>query len=85
MDDVVAEVGEPEGEKMKEVESCVLPIDAHAERIVSHVKENRVTVIHGETGCGKSSRVPLILLKAMRVSRVLFVCARARACDGRPS
>ena len=41
-----------------------LPIDAHADKIAEHVARHRVTVIHGETGCGKSSRVPLILLEA---------------------
>ena len=40
---------------------ATLPIDAHADRIVAHVLKHRVTVIHGETGCGKSRRVPLML------------------------
>ena len=61
---------------------CVLPIDAHADRIVAHVRAHPVTVIHGETGCGKSSRVPLILLEAtpeakMFVSQPRRIAARA--------
>ena len=64
---------------------AALPIDAHSDRIVAHVREHRVTVIHGETGCGKSSRVPLILLAAqpdakMFVSQPRRIAARA-LCD----
>eukprot|EP00929_Paragymnodinium_shiwhaense_P006097 TRINITY_DN10892_c0_g1_i2.p1 TRINITY_DN10892_c0_g1~~TRINITY_DN10892_c0_g1_i2.p1 ORF type:complete len:3538 (+),score=1283.55 TRINITY_DN10892_c0_g1_i2:605-10615(+) len=35
-----------------------LPIDEHQEAIVRAVRERRVVCIQGETGCGKSSRVP---------------------------
>ena len=42
----------------------VLPVDAHADEIVSLVAAHRVTFIAGETGCGKSSGVPLILRDA---------------------
>ena len=40
-----------------------LPIDAHREEILAHVRNNRVTVIHGETGSGKSSRLPMMLVE----------------------
>eukprot|EP01036_Dinobryon_divergens_P034678 gene34678-44844_t len=43
--------------------SNALPIDAFREEILHRVNRDRVTVIHGETGCGKSSRVPAILLE----------------------
>ena len=33
-----------------------LPIDAHRSEILAHIAANSVTVIHGMTGCGKSSR-----------------------------
>lgn len=46
------------------VDRMVLPIDAHEDRILENVAKNRVTIIHGETGCGKSSRVPVMLLSA---------------------
>eukprot|EP00439_Symbiodinium_sp_Y106_P034567 s2406_g4.t1 len=36
----------------------VLPIDEHRDEIVRTIRERRVTCIQGETGCGKSSRVP---------------------------
>jgi hypothetical protein len=29
----------------------------------THTQRDRVTIIHGETGCGKSSRLPIILLE----------------------
>jgi HrpA-like RNA helicase len=41
-----------------------LPIDEHQFKILENIQNNRVTIIHGETGCGKSSRVPVMLLNA---------------------
>ena len=41
--------------------STGLPIDAYREEILHRVGRDRVTIIHGETGCGKSSRLPAIL------------------------
>ncbi|KAJ6808669.1 zinc finger CCCH domain-containing protein 4 [Iris pallida] len=40
-----------------------LPVMALREKIVEKIQENRVTLIVGETGCGKSSQVPLFLLE----------------------
>ena len=40
-----------------------LPVDAHEGAILAAVGTHRVTIIQGETGCGKSSRVPLMLLR----------------------
>lgn len=51
-------------EEPKKVERAVLPIDEHEEDILTAVETQRVTIIHGETGCGKSSRVPVMLLRA---------------------
>lgn len=48
----------------KTVERVELPIDKHEEMILENIQRNRVTIIHGETGCGKSSRVPIMLLQA---------------------
>ncbi|CAK0868541.1 unnamed protein product, partial [Prorocentrum cordatum] len=42
-----------------------LPIDALGEAIAAHVARNRVTFVTGQSGCGKSVRVPLLLLKAV--------------------
>ena len=44
----------------------VLPIDEHKVRILDHINTHRVTIIQGETGCGKSSRVPVILFEGAR-------------------
>ncbi|GLU16850.1 hypothetical protein SLE2022_332590 [Rubroshorea leprosula] len=40
-----------------------LPVMAFKEKIVEKIMENRVTLIVGETGCGKSSQVPQFLLE----------------------
>jgi HrpA-like RNA helicase len=42
----------------------VLPIDDHREDILNAIKTQRVTIIQGGTGSGKSSRVPCFLLRA---------------------
>ncbi|VVB03643.1 unnamed protein product [Arabis nemorensis] len=41
-----------------------LPIMAMKKRIIEKILENRVTLIVGEPGCGKSSQVPQFLLEA---------------------
>lgn len=38
--------------------SDVLPIDAFRDEIINRIARDRVTIIHGETGCGKSSCLP---------------------------
>ena len=51
-------------EKEKEAHTVdILPIDAHKDEILARIASDRVTIIHGETGCGKSSRLPLMLLE----------------------
>ncbi|KAH9608923.1 hypothetical protein KSS87_002782 [Heliosperma pusillum] len=52
-----------------------LPIMAMREKIVDKIMENRVTLIVGETGCGKSSQVPLFLREA---NMVPVVCTQPR-------
>lgn len=46
------------------LEKAPLPIDAFEGQIVKTVQENSVVVIAAETGAGKSTKVPLMLLKA---------------------
>ena len=41
-----------------------LPIDEHQQEILESIRRNRITIIQGETGCGKSTRIPCMILKA---------------------
>ncbi|XP_034559393.1 ATP-dependent RNA helicase DHX30 isoform X2 [Notolabrus celidotus] len=43
--------------------SVELPVDAHRQRVVSAIQSSRVVVIDGETGCGKTTRIPRFLLE----------------------
>lgn len=47
----------------KPVSQDILPIDAYKEEILYRIDRDRVTIIQGETGCGKSSRIPVMLLE----------------------
>ncbi|XP_075524079.1 DExH-box ATP-dependent RNA helicase DExH8 isoform X1 [Primulina tabacum] len=70
-----------------------LPIMALRSKIIDKIMENRVTLIVGETGCGKSSQVPQFLLEAnmepilctqprrFAVVAVARMVARARNCE----
>ncbi|KAE8657661.1 Zinc finger CCCH domain-containing protein 31 [Hibiscus syriacus] len=70
-----------------------LPVVALRERIVEKILENRVTLIVGETGCGKSSQVPQFLLeenmapvlctqpRRFAVVAVAKMVAKARKCE----
>ncbi|CAG5896648.1 unnamed protein product [Menidia menidia] len=43
---------------------CVeLPVDAHRQRVMAAVRSSRVVVLAGETGCGKTTRIPRFLLE----------------------
>lgn len=43
--------------------SVALPVDAHRQHVVSAMQSSRVVVIAGETGCGKTTRIPRFLLE----------------------
>lgn len=43
--------------------SVELPVDAHRQRVISAVRSSRVIVLDGETGCGKTTRIPRFLLE----------------------
>jgi HrpA-like RNA helicase len=49
-----------------------LPIDDYREEILTRIARDRVTIIHGETGCGKSSRLPVILLEDAEVYLYIY-------------
>ena len=38
--------------------SPTLPIEKYRDEIISKLKRNRVLIIQGETGCGKTTKVP---------------------------
>lgn len=42
-----------------------LPIWNKKEEILRKLKENRVIIIAGETGCGKTTQVPKMILEKM--------------------
>lgn len=44
-------------------ESHPLPVDSHREVILSAVEQNPVVVIAGDTGCGKTTRIPQLMLE----------------------
>jgi len=52
-----------------------LPVFAHREEILENVADNQLTIIQGETGCGKSTSVPQFLYDSW---------ARDRAASERP-
>uniref|UniRef100_A0A8C8VQH7 ATP-dependent RNA helicase DHX30 n=1 Tax=Pelusios castaneus TaxID=367368 RepID=A0A8C8VQH7_9SAUR len=44
-------------------ESPQLPVDPHKDTILSAIEQNPVVVIAGDTGCGKTTRIPQLLLE----------------------
>ena len=50
--------------KVDEATHSELPIDKHKDEILEHILNNRITIIQGETGCGKSTRIPCMVLRA---------------------
>lgn len=57
---------------------ATLPIEDHFERICSKIDDNRVTILSGATGCGKSTKVPKLLRDHLQ-ARVLCVQPRRMA------
>jgi len=55
-----------------------LPISSHRVEIVRCIRENRVVVIAGETGCGKSTQIPKMCLAAGRGIVGLIACTQPR-------
>ena len=58
-----AGISAPQKEPAK-VERQSLPVDEHKDTILQAIQAHRVVIIQGATGCGKSSRIPIMLLRA---------------------
>ena len=56
-----------------------LPVDAHIPALLALVAAHAVVCISGETGCGKSTRVPLALLRAAEEAEAAAAAALAAA------
>ena len=50
-----------------------LPCDAYRAQIIQQVKDERVSIIQGETGSGKSSRVPIFLMEDLEANKMVKV------------
>lgn len=55
-----------------------LPVETFADEIKRRVRSHRVTVISGETGCGKSSRVPMMIMEEVGERARLMVAQPRR-------
>ncbi|HVP91576.1 MAG TPA: DUF3418 domain-containing protein, partial [Terriglobales bacterium] len=55
-----------------------LPITARKDDIVEAIRANRVVIISGETGCGKSTQIPKMCLEAGRGVAGLVGCTQPR-------
>jgi len=60
-----------------------LPISAHAESIITAIKEHQVVIVAGETGSGKSTQLPQLCLAAGRGLRGLIGCTQPRRIAAR--
>ena len=48
-----------------------LPITSHTKDILKLIDKHQVSIIQGETGCGKSTQIPQMLLKHKISNRIL--------------
>jgi len=85
----VKPVAMPKTRKKVEEPNSALPIESYRDEILKHIAEHRVTIIHAETGAGKSSMVPKYLIEhnphaRMMISQPRRIAARslsARVAD----
>ena len=55
-----------------------LPISARSAKIIKAIQDNPVVIISGETGCGKSTQIPKMCLKAGRGVAGMIACTQPR-------
>jgi len=60
-----------------------LPISARADDIVAAIRDHQVLIVAGETGSGKSTRLPQLCLEAGRGQRGLIGCTQPRRIAAR--
>ncbi len=60
-----------------------LPISAHEDDLIQAIKDHQVLIVAGETGSGKSTRLPLLCLAAGRGQRGLIGCTQPRRIAAR--
>ena len=53
-----------------------LPITKYKEEILKKISKNKITIISGETGCGKSTQIPQFLLEKNPSSKILMTQPR---------
>ncbi|KAF4029979.1 Helicase associated domain (HA2) [Phytophthora infestans] len=65
---------EPEPKKPVSLKGMIktLPVFAHREEILENVAANQLTIIQGETGCGKSTSVPQFLYDSWARDKAAF-------------
>jgi len=55
-----------------------LPISAQSQKIIKAIQDYPVVIISGETGCGKSTQIPKMCLRAGRGLKGLIACTQPR-------
>ncbi len=55
-----------------------LPIYQNRLEIINAVRNNQVIIVAGETGCGKTTHVPLMCLEALGTNAKRIVCTQPR-------
>jgi len=55
-----------------------LPISARSEEIIKAIRNHPVVIISGETGCGKSTQIPKMCLRAGRGTGGMIACTQPR-------
>lgn len=67
-----------------------LPIEAERQNIIRTIKENPVTIINGNTGCGKSTKIPeyladegyrVIITQPRRLAAISLARKVAKSCN----
>mmetsp|Transcript_15561 Transcript_15561/g.23901 ORF Transcript_15561/g.23901 Transcript_15561/m.23901 type:complete len:1923 (-) Transcript_15561:159-5927(-) len=59
-------------------ERLSLPIDEFEDEILASIRRQRVTIIQGETGCGKSSRVPVMIMRHSQIENTKIFVSQPR-------